>query len=66
MLGTWRWELEHVQATMAGVYFYGYMIIVFLSLINMFISILQESYEDVCSTMEDIEGAPNHPSHSLD
>ena len=51
---------------MAGVYFYGYMIIVFLSLINMFISILQESYEDVCSTMEDIEGPPIPPKHGVD
>jgi len=48
-------SLEEVQATLAWCFFYLYMILVFLTLINMFIAILQDSYTDVSTTMENIE-----------
>jgi len=48
-------SLRAINREVAGTFFYLYMIIVFLTLLNMFISILNESYNDVSLTLRELK-----------
>jgi len=52
LLGDFDYEgISYVNQSVAAFFFYLYMVVVFLTMINIFISILQESYNDVSQTM---------------